>query len=71
MTPARRLLFGNNDSYEAYAFTSGAYVSGAGSVTFGTGVSANFATGSTYNPSGETLIATESAAGAGVVFTGG
>ncbi len=65
------LLFGNNDSYEAYAFTSGAYLSGAGSVTFGTGVSANFATGSTYNPSGETLIATEGAAGAGAVFTGG
>ena len=52
------LLFGNNFNYEAYAFNSGSYVSGAGSVTFGSGVSANFATGSTYNVSGATLIDT-------------
>ncbi len=70
------LVFGGNssfspDNYEAYTFVSGAYVSGAGSVTLGSGVSANFATGSTYNPSGETLVETENAAGAGVVFTAG
>ena len=65
------LLIGNNGNAKAYAFTSGAYVGGAGSVTFGQDVSANFATGSTYNPSGETLIQTTGAAGARVVFTRG
>ena len=50
------LLFGNDYNYEAYAFNSGSYVSGAGSVTFGSGVSANFGSGSTYNVSGATLI---------------
>ncbi len=44
------LLIGNNGDAKAYAFTSGAYVGGAGSVTFGQDVSANFATGSTYSP---------------------
>jgi fibronectin-binding autotransporter adhesin len=50
------LLFGNDYNYAAYAFNSGSFVSGAGSVTFGSGVSANFASGSTYNVSGTTLI---------------
>jgi fibronectin-binding autotransporter adhesin len=65
------LLFGNNYNYETYNFDSGSYASGAGAVTFGAGVSANFASGSTYNPSGETLIDTEGNSGANVVFTAG
>jgi len=65
------LLFGNNFNYEAYAFNSDGYISGAGSVDFGTGVSANFATGSMYNVSGPTLIDTGGNDGASVVFTAG
>ncbi|MGO9922926.1 MAG: beta strand repeat-containing protein, partial [Isosphaeraceae bacterium] len=65
------LLFGNDYNYEAYAFNSGGYISGAGSVTFGSGVSANFGTGSTYNVSGATLIDTAGAGGDNVVFTAG
>ncbi|HKI20335.1 MAG TPA: hypothetical protein VKA15_20770, partial [Isosphaeraceae bacterium] len=70
------LLLGNSGIYtsasthEAYAFVSGGYISGAGSVTFGSGVSANFAVGSTYNPSGQTVIDTGSP-GINVVFTTG
>ena len=65
------LLFGNDYDYEAYAFNSGGSISGAGSVTFGTGVSANFGTGSKFNPSGETLIETGGGVGDGVAFTAG
>jgi hypothetical protein len=62
------LVFGNNNNYEPYTFNSGGYISGAGSVAFGSGMSVNFAKGSTYNPSGETLIDTGGSSGAGVVF---
>ena len=51
-------MLGSNFNYEAYTFNSAAFLSGAGSVTFGTGVSANFTSGSTYSVSGDTLINT-------------
>ncbi len=57
------LLLGNNYNYEAYSFNSDGSISGAGSVTFGSDVSANFATGSTYNVTGPTVIDTGGADG--------
>ncbi len=43
------LVLGNNYNYEVYAFDSSASLSGPGTVNFGSGVSASFAAGSTYN----------------------
>ncbi len=65
------LVFGNNSTAETYVFNSKGYITGAGAVTFGSGVSASFASGSSYNPTGETLIDTGGGAGSDVVFTSG
>jgi hypothetical protein len=65
------LQFGNNYNYEAYAFNPYATLSGAGTVNFGSGVTANFAAGSTYNITGTTIINTGSNDGANVVFASG
>ena len=46
-------------------------MSGSGAVTFGSGVSADFASGSTYSVTGATLINTGGNDGANVVFAAG
>jgi hypothetical protein len=65
------LQLGKDFNYNINSFLSGATVSGAGTVVFGTGVAANFVAGSTYNVTGATIINTGGNSDANVVFLGG
>jgi hypothetical protein len=64
------LVFGQNN-YSNYAFNSGAVVSGSGTIDFGSGLSAEFASGASYNVTGTTIIDTYGNSDANIVFTAG
>jgi hypothetical protein len=71
------LNLGSDFSYELYTFNSGGSIGGAGSVIFGLdgegegGIAAVFASGSTYKPSGETLVDAGNNIGGVVAFSAG
>src|SRR5262249_32107610 len=57
--------------YLSFLFDSGASISGAGTVRFGSETAATFAAGSSYDVTGTTVIASGSAGDANVVFSPG
>jgi hypothetical protein len=65
------LQLGANYNYEAYQFGPSSSLGGAGTVDFDSGVAASFASGSTYNVTGTTVINSGGNADANVVFAAG
>src|SRR5262249_19796783 len=68
---ARAALNFGNDGYTAFECMPGASLSGAGTVGFGTGLAAQFASGTTYNVTGKTIINCAENSNAGVLFQPG